>query len=271
MFYSDAAVHEGIRFPRRPPTPILQSFCCLLPDLVSFFTTNTKSSSVLRLLRPRYILIGSSLRVCCQLLPGLQVNRQSQGTPTPDRSSSRQHHTFCTSRGLDHTVRGAKSGSWCQDTSRTPFLSGERTALQHPNIFIRPPDGVRDILRFSPESNAEAATGLLNVSKKWWDLLKRSILNHGSSSCALDPCAFVFVKQKIRCHWCFMWTTCWEEMTNCLIEPFVKVKREFDFGARDVEATRFKRRQLTQMANCEIMIDMEHYQHEGATCRSLEV
>ena len=36
---------------------------------------------------------------------------------------------------------------------------------------------------------------------------------------------------------------------KCLIEPFLDAKREFDFGAWDVGAKRFKGRQLTQMAN----------------------
>ena len=35
-----------------------------------------------------------------------------------------------------------------------------------------------------------------------------------------------------------------------------------DFGAGDVGAMRFKERQLTQMANYEIMIDTEHHKHE---------
>ena len=49
---------------------------------------------------------------------------------------------------------------------------------------------------------------------------------------------------------------------KCLIEPFQEVKREFDFGAWDVGPMRFKGIQLTQMANNEILIDMEQYKHE---------
>ena len=42
---------------------------------------------------------------------------------------------------------------------------------------------------------------LVNASKKWWDRLLRSLLNHGFTSCALDPCAFVLIKQKrVRVH-----------------------------------------------------------------------
>ena len=40
----------------------------------------------------------------------------------------------------------------------------------------------------------------------------------------------------------------------------LEVKREFDFGAWDVGAMRFKDRQLTEMANDEITVDMEHFQ-----------
>ena len=43
---------------------------------------------------------------------------------------------------------------------------------------------------------------------------------------------------------------------------FFEVIREFEFGAWDVGAMRFKVRQLTQMANYEIMIEMQHYKHE---------
>ena len=42
----------------------------------------------------------------------------------------------------------------------------------------------------------------------------------------------------------------------------LEVKREFEFGAQDVGAMRFTGRQLTQMANYDIVIDMEHYKHE---------
>ena len=37
---------------------------------------------------------------------------------------------------------------------------------------------------------------------------------------------------------------------------------EFYFGAWDVGAMRFKERQLAQIPNFEIMIDMEHYKHD---------
>ena len=42
----------------------------------------------------------------------------------------------------------------------------------------------------------------------------------------------------------------------------MEVKREFDVDAWDVGAMRFKAGQLTQMADGEIMIDMEHNKHE---------
>ena len=41
-----------------------------------------------------------------------------------------------------------------------------------------------------------------------------------------------------------------------------EVKCEFEFGAWDVGVPRFRGRQLTQMANCEIVIAMEHHKHE---------
>ena len=62
----------------------------------------------------------------------------------------------------------------------------------------------------------------------------------------------------------FMWTICWGEVIEEVFDRTnnPEVKREFDRGAWDVGAMRFKGRQLTQMANCEIMVDMEHYKHE---------
>ena len=40
------------------------------------------------------------------------------------------------------------------------------------------------------------------------------------------------------------------------------VRKEFDFGARDVGNFRFKGRQISQMPNGEIVCDMEQYKHE---------
>ena len=41
-----------------------------------------------------------------------------------------------------------------------------------------------------------------------------------------------------------------------------EVQREFDLGAWDVGVMRFRGSELTRMANCEIVTDMEHYEHE---------
>ena len=40
------------------------------------------------------------------------------------------------------------------------------------------------------------------------------------------------------------------------------VRKEFDFGAWDVGNFRFKGRQISQMPNGEIVLDMEQYKHE---------
>ena len=57
---------------------------------------------------------------------------------------------------------------------------------------------------------------------------------------------------------------------KCLIELCFDGTRAFDVGAWDVGAMVFKGRQLTQMANYEIKIDMEVLQARAATDRSLE-
>ena len=37
----------------------------------------------------------------------------------------------------------------------------------------------------------KAVYGLVNAPKIWWDKLKKSLIQHGFSSCSLDPCVFV--------------------------------------------------------------------------------
>ena len=72
------------------------------------------------------------------------------------------------------------------------------------NIVILPPDEVGDILKLSPESMLrlrKAVHGLMNAPKRWRDRLERSFLNHGFTSCASDPCAFV-LKTNQKCHQC---------------------------------------------------------------------
>ena len=132
---------------------------------------------------------------------------------------------------------------------KTTFLSGDE---EHRDIVILLSGDVGGILKVSPEPMLRlrrAVYGLVNAPKTWWDRLK-----HGFTSCTLDPCASVLVKQKSELSLVFMWLICWEEVMKC--------KREFDFGAWDVGAMRFKGRELTQMANYEIMIDMEHCKHD---------
>ena len=40
----------------------------------------------------------------------------------------------------------------------------------------------------------KAVYGLVNAPKKWWDRLKKSLIQHGFTSCSLDPCVFVLRK-----------------------------------------------------------------------------
>ena len=74
---------------------------------------------------------------------------------------------------------------------KTAFLSGDEDVR---NIFIAPPDDVRQMLNVDHETVLrlrQAVCGLVNAPKKWWDRLKKSLIQHGFTSCALDPCAFV--------------------------------------------------------------------------------
>ena len=90
------------------------------------------------------------------------------------------------------------SGNWklVSGDIKKEFLSRDE---EHLNIFILAPDDVREILKFSPESMLrlrKAVYGLVNAPKKWRNRLEGSLLNHGLTSCVLDPCAFVLVEQK---------------------------------------------------------------------------
>ena len=65
------------------------------------------------------------------------------------------------------------------------------------NIFISPLDDVRQMLNLDHETVLrliKAVYGLVSAPKKWWDTLKTSLIKHGLTSCALDPCAFVLQK-----------------------------------------------------------------------------
>ena len=73
----------------------------------------------------------------------------------------------------------------------------------------------------------------VKAPKEWWDRLKRSLLNGGFTSCALDPCAFaevsgVHVDDLLGGG---------DEVFDRTILAF---EREFDFGAWDVGAMRIK-------------------------------
>ena len=75
----------------------------------------------------------------------------------------------------------------------TAFLSGDEDVR---NIFISPPDDVRQMLNVDHETVLrlrKAVCGLVNPPKKWWDRLKKSLLQHGFTSCALDLCACVLL------------------------------------------------------------------------------
>ena len=74
---------------------------------------------------------------------------------------------------------------------KTAFLSGDEDVR---NIFISPPDDVMQMLNVDHETVLllrQAVYGLVNGPKKWWDRLKKCLIEHGFTSCALDPCAFV--------------------------------------------------------------------------------
>ena len=102
----------------------------------------------------------------------------------------------------------------------------------------------------------KAVYGLVNAPKKWWDRLKKSLIEHGFTSCALDPCAFV-LRMSGKIH-----GVLGVHVDDTFNRIMTAVRKEFDFGAWDVGNVRFKGRQISQMPNGEIVFDMEQYKHE---------
>ena len=114
------------------------------------------------------------------------------------------------------------------------------------------------VLRFR-----KAVYGLVNAPKKWWDRLKTSLIEHGFTSCALDPCAFV--PQKSGTIHGVLGVHVDDVIgggNGTVDRVMTKVRKEFDFGAWDVGNFRFKSRQISRMPNGEIVFDMEQYKHE---------
>ena len=109
----------------------------------------------------------------------------------------------------------------------------------------------------------KAVYGLVNAPKKWWDRLKKSLIEHGFTSCALDPCAFVLRKSG-KIHGVLGVHV--DDVIGGGNETFDRimtaVRKEFDFGAWDAGNFRCKGRQISQMPNGEIVLDMEQYRHE---------
>ena len=147
---------------------------------------------------------------------------------------------------------------------KTAFLSGDEDIR---NIFFSPPDDVRQMLNLDSEivlRLRKAVYGLVTAPKKWWDRLKKSLIEHGFTSCALDPCAFVLRKSG-KIHGVLGVHV--DDVIGGGNETFVDrimtaVRKEFDFGAWDVGNFRFKGRQISHMLNGEIVFDMEQYKHE---------
>ena len=146
---------------------------------------------------------------------------------------------------------------------KTPFLSGDEDVR---NIFISPPDDVRQMLNLDHETVLRlrnAVYGLVNAPKKWWDRLKKTLIEHGFTSCALDPCAFV-VRLSGKIHGVLGVHV--DDVIGGGDETFDRimtaVHKEFDFGAWDIGNFRFKGHQISQMPNGGIVFDMELEQIE---------
>ena len=146
---------------------------------------------------------------------------------------------------------------------KTAFLSGDEDVR---NIFIAPPDDVRQMLNVDHETVLrlrKAVYGLVNAPKQWWDRLRKSLIQHGFMSCALDPCVFVLRKNG-KIHGVLGVHV--DDLIGSGNETFDRVmtavREEFDFGTWDIGNFRFKGRQICQMPNGEIVFEMEQFKHE---------
>ena len=147
---------------------------------------------------------------------------------------------------------------------KTAFLSGDEDVR---NIFISPPDDVRQMLNVDHETVLrlrKAEYGLVNAPKKWWDRLKKSLIQHGFTSCALSIHVHSFferAEKSMECSGVHVDNVIGggDETSDRIMTA---VRKEFDFGAWDIGNFWFKVRQISQMPNGEIAFDMEQYKLE---------
>ena len=117
---------------------------------------------------------------------------------------------------------------------------------EHRNIFIQPPDDVRDILKLSQGQSSDLA---------------RQKMVSAFSICNTDshPANWIRCRDLTGIHVDEMLGAGGDVVKQRTI---LDVKRELDSGAWDIGVMKLEGRQLTQMAIHEIMVDMKHYRHE---------
>ena len=211
-----------------------------------------------RIMRARWVLTSKSsgkakARLCVLGIQDSDLTEVSRDSPTLSAASEALIMQWVAS----HKYR-LISGD-----IKTAFLSGDEDVR---NIFIAPQDDVRQMLNVDQETVLrlrKAVYGLVNAPKKWWDRLKKSLIQHGFTSCALDPCAFVLRKSG-KIHGVLGVHV--DDVIGGGHETFDRimtaVRKELDFGAWDIGSFRFKGRQISQMLNGEIVYDMDQYKHE---------
>ena len=203
-----------------------------------------------RIMRARWVLTWKSsgkakARLCVLGSRDPDLTEVSRGSPTMFAASE----ALIVASHKYHLISG---------DIKTAFLSGDEDVR---NIFIPSPDDVRQMLNVDHETVLrlrKAVYGLVNAPKKWWDRLKKSLIQHGFTSCALDPCAFVLRKSG-QIHGVLGVHV--DDVIGGGDETFDRimtaVRKESDFGAWDVGNFRFKGRQISEMPNGEIVLDME--------------
>ena len=128
------------------------------------------------------------------------------------------------------------------------------------------PDDVRQMLNVDHETVLrlrKAVYGLVNAPRKWWDRLKKLLIQNGFTSCALDPCAYA-LRTSGNIHGVLGVHV--DDVIGGGNETFDRimtaVRKEFDFGTWDIGNFRIKGRRFSQMPNGEMVCDMEQYKHE---------
>ena len=120
---------------------------------------------------------------------------------------------------------------------KTAFLSGDEDVRQMLDADHDTVLGLRN-----------AVNGLVNAPMKWWDRLKKSLIQHGFTSCSLDPCVFVLRKSgKVHGVLGVHVDDVIGGGNEAVNRVMTALRKAFDFGSCEIGNFRFKGRHISDM------------------------